>query len=345
MVQLSTLLVADALGHLGWSRRILSRGGLALLPTCTGMSMTLGLLACKRPPRARKVIWLRVDQKSCLKAITAAGLEPIVVEGRFVDDELVTDSEAIEQAIQLHGPDSIHSIVSCVSCFAPRAPDSVVQVGRIAQRYAVPHIINGAYAAFSSIARNRVNNAHFDLLVLSLDKNFLVPVSGAVIVGPLVPAVQAVYPGRAGSAGILDALMTLLEMGVEGLKRLEQQRLDCFALLREELSRVEETRSGWRLLRTHGNDISMAISIPDAAAARTTSHVGTRLFYRNVTGARLVTAGKTCTIDGVELKNWCAHSSTADGAAYLNVAVGVGFDRQDISVFLGKLRQAGRQQQ
>ena len=62
-----------------------------VLPTATGMSLTLVLLTLRLkhpsvtalPPSARAakrhVLWLRIDQKSCLKAIATAGCVPVVV--------------------------------------------------------------------------------------------------------------------------------------------------------------------------------------------------------------------------------------------------------------------------
>lgn len=46
-----------------------------VLPTATGMSLALVLLALRaqRPPGASLVIWSRIDQKSCFKSIVATG--------------------------------------------------------------------------------------------------------------------------------------------------------------------------------------------------------------------------------------------------------------------------------
>ena len=45
-----------------------------VVPIATGMSMTLSLLALKaKNPTAKYVIWPRIDQKSCFKAILTAG--------------------------------------------------------------------------------------------------------------------------------------------------------------------------------------------------------------------------------------------------------------------------------
>ncbi len=47
----------------------------------------------QRLPDPDVVVWSRVDQKTCLKAVTAAGLTPHVVQLRRQGDQLVTDLE------------------------------------------------------------------------------------------------------------------------------------------------------------------------------------------------------------------------------------------------------------
>lgn len=45
-----------------------------VVPLCTGMSLSLCMTTFRRQrPSARYVVWLRVDQKSCLKSIMHAG--------------------------------------------------------------------------------------------------------------------------------------------------------------------------------------------------------------------------------------------------------------------------------
>ena len=72
-----------------------------VLPLATGMSLTLCLLALRqlRPP-AQYVVWPRIDQKSCLKAVAAAGCVPIVIENLLEGDELRTDVDAIRAKIE-----------------------------------------------------------------------------------------------------------------------------------------------------------------------------------------------------------------------------------------------------
>ncbi|VDM32539.1 unnamed protein product [Hydatigera taeniaeformis] len=69
---------------LDWLRRsgAPSTEACLLVPMATGMTLTLCLLTLKRRrgPQAKYVIWPRIDQKSCLKCIVAAGLIPIPIE-------------------------------------------------------------------------------------------------------------------------------------------------------------------------------------------------------------------------------------------------------------------------
>lgn len=80
--RITTWLVLDALklaGILLPSSLLILRAGLrvsqcVVLPVATGMSLTLCLLALKqRNPQAQYVLWPRMDQKTCLKCIIAAG--------------------------------------------------------------------------------------------------------------------------------------------------------------------------------------------------------------------------------------------------------------------------------
>lgn len=76
----------------------------------------------------RYVVWSRIDQKTCLKAIVAANLQPEVVElrrGGASGDELGTDAAAVEEAVRRLGPTAVACVTTTTSCFAPRACDDV----------------------------------------------------------------------------------------------------------------------------------------------------------------------------------------------------------------------------
>jgi hypothetical protein len=112
--------------------------------------MSLLTLKSTRPKQAKLVLWPRMDQKTCLKAIYTAGthssipgphgvcasfanhdycragLEVVVVENRLEGDEVRTDLEALQQQIDRIGADNIVAVVSTSSCFTPRIPDRFV---------------------------------------------------------------------------------------------------------------------------------------------------------------------------------------------------------------------------
>lgn len=51
-----------------------------VLPLATGMAISLGLLMLASKNLEKKyVIWSRIDQKTCLKAIETANLIPVVI--------------------------------------------------------------------------------------------------------------------------------------------------------------------------------------------------------------------------------------------------------------------------
>lgn len=338
--QLTHKLVISALRTWGFNRKALM-GGVDILPVCTGMSLMLCLLAVKSP--YKKVIWLRIDQKSCLKACLGANLEVIVVEGRLQGEELVTDLEEIERVILREGG-QVHSIVSCVSCFAPRAPDSIHHISKLAKRHNIAHIVNAAYGGASPRACNLINasvdmEGRIDAIVMSLDKNFMVPVCGAVVFGPdreMIDRIAARYAGRAGSGHIVDLFCTLVGLGKTGLSALKSERVSCFEHFRAELCNSKQLQArGFKLFDTPNNDISLALKLPE----QLDGFLGSQLFLRNISGARVVEIRSTVSqFDGLELVDFGSHfSKWPERFSYLNVAAAVGSDKADITVFMEKL--------
>eukprot|EP00299_Pterocystis_sp_00344_P014827 c7372_g1_i1.p1 GENE.c7372_g1_i1~~c7372_g1_i1.p1 ORF type:complete len:388 (-),score=72.85 c7372_g1_i1:360-1352(-) len=202
-----------------------------VLPMCTGMSLTLVLLSILPQDRSKKVLWCRCDQKSCLKAIQTAGFDVCVIEGKIVGDEVVTDLEALKGSIEKYGPASIAAVITTTSCFAPRAPDRVIEVAQLCKTHEIIHIINNAYGVQSRRTMATINQAHsqgrVDVTIQSTDKNFMVPVGGCVIASGMDGVIDRIaksYPGRASSSPVVDLFITLLSMGKEGFEKLLNQR-------------------------------------------------------------------------------------------------------------------------
>ena len=80
-----------------------------------------------------------------------------------------------------------------------------------------------------------------DVVVQSTDKNFMVPVGGAIITSPdadMIDAISRSYAGRASMDPVLDVFITLLSMGECGLKALLNERERCFSILKHELKEL-----------------------------------------------------------------------------------------------------------
>ncbi|GMF15727.1 unnamed protein product [Phytophthora lilii] len=145
LVQLANALAKDVL-RLAGMRAVQAA---LVLPVATGMSLTLVLLQLRESkPNARYVIWPRIDQKSCFKAILAAGLTPLVLPNTLVqeDDErpggyLKTDLSGMASLMAEYGSDGILAVMSTTSCFAPRAYDSVDKIAKLCQERDIGEMI------------------------------------------------------------------------------------------------------------------------------------------------------------------------------------------------------------
>lgn len=186
LVKLTLLLTLDALRRgSGLNAKGPAAHGI-LLPLCTGMSMSLLLSSLRTASDNTEkniVLWSRIDQKSCFKAITSAGLICVVVQTKMEGDEVVTDIEAMENALKQHG-EKVLAIITTTSCFAPRVPDAVDEVAKLCEKANVCHVINNAYGLQCAKTSKLINRAcvvgRVDAIVCSTDKNFLVPVGKAI---------------------------------------------------------------------------------------------------------------------------------------------------------------------
>jgi len=175
-----------------------------------------------------------------------------------------------------------------------------------------------------------------DYIVSSLDKNFLVPVGGAIIYSPsasLVKALGKSYPGRASAAPILDLFVTLLEMGARTYEGLLATRRRMIAPFRARLAEVA-ARYGERVLDTlEGNSISHGITLNEF---KNPTMVGSMLFSRQVSGARTIKSGERKEIGGIVLEGFGSSCDDYNNA-YLTAAVAIGFDEKEADEFLARL--------
>ncbi|XP_077357353.1 O-phosphoseryl-tRNA(Sec) selenium transferase [Festucalex cinctus] len=339
--KLSNSLVLDVLKMAG----VRSVKSCFVVPMATGMSLTLCFLTLRqRRPKARYIVWPRIDQKSCFKAMITAGFAPVVVENVLEGDELRTDVDAVERKICELGAENVLCVHSTTSCFAPRVPDRLEELAMLCDKYDIPHIVNNAYGVQSSKCMHLIQQGarvgRIDAFVQSLDKNFMVPVGGAVIAGfdeAFVQEISKTYPGRASASPSLDLLITLLTLGANGYKKLLSDRKEIYAFLAEELKKLASAH-GERLLHTPHNPISLAMSLDglQASCDQAPTQLGAMLFTRQVSGARVVPLGKEQSISGHTFRGFMSHSESYP-CPYLNAAAAVGIGRDDVTLCIKRL--------
>ena len=308
-----------------------------------GMTMTLCLLTLKKQrPQSRYVLWSRIDQKSCFKSILTANLEPIIIEQIFENQYLQTNVNEFEKQIQQFHPDQICCIISTTSCFAPRAIDNIQSLSQLCQTYSIPHLINNAYGLQSTkivheIEQAKRSNGRIDYIIQSTDKNFLVPVGGSIVLTfntQSFEQLSQMYPGRASSTPTMDMFITLLSMGKRGLVDLIQKRKNLFQIFYEKISQWAKNNDESILSSKQFSPISIAISLKHLSNEHLTE-LGSMLFTRRISGARVVKLGTKQTIDTYQFINYGAHSSNFQ-YSYLTVAAAIGIEENDIEIFMKK---------
>ncbi len=143
ILKLTVYLVKHALHIMNY--KFVSIENIALMPFCTGMTLTYVFLTLKsHMHNAIYVILPRIDQKTCLKAIVSANLIPIVIENIEMEHNVKSNIKEIKEKLQEFG-EKVLCVMSVTSCFAPRNSDSILEIGRLCKENKVKHIINNAY--------------------------------------------------------------------------------------------------------------------------------------------------------------------------------------------------------
>lgn len=178
------------------------------------------------------------------------------------------------------------------------------------------------------------------VVVQSTDKNFMVPVGGAIAISTnaaFLHAMSANYPGRASIAPILDLFITLLSMGEIGYKSLLEERRRLLPIFKQRLEDMC-VRYPLQLISSPNNTISYAISIDNIPqTSKPYSFLGSMLFQRNVSGCRVVAlTGKSSSIAGATFQNWGSHIQEYPHN-YFTAACAIGMSVADIELFISRL--------
>lgn len=346
MIKLVNAMLLESIRFMG----VASATGCFMVPMATGMSLMLCMLTLKQDrPGAKFVLWSRIDQKSCFKCIITAGLQPIIIDPIQCGDELHTDVSAIEAQLSTLGSDNIVCVLSTTSCFAPRVSDSLEKVACLCQKYNVPHLVNNAYGLQSTRLMHSIQDAsrkgRIDVFVQSTDKNFLVPVGGAIIAGfdkTILDKITRNYPGRASCSPVMDIFITLLSLGTNGYKELITQRKEVHQHLRKELGKIA-AKYGERLLDIQNNPISIAmtltsLSVPNGTETDTKkfSQLSSMMYMRHVTGCRVISSVEVKDVCGYKFDGWGAHKSNYP-CPYITAGASIGVKKSDVDLFIQKL--------
>ncbi len=257
--------------------------GAVVFPVATGMTLALALCAARNQTGGSEVVYPQIDLMTPLKAIQLAGLKEKIVQGEVEGDAVNVPTEKIEAAVNKNTA----AILSTTTFFAPREPDKIKEIAKIAQEKNVPHIINNAFGVQSREIMKQIKGAidagRVDAIIQSTDKNFLCPVGGAIVASPnkeFLDAVSEVYAGRATAAPIAQFLAAILSMGLEGYEKLRNQQEENRKFLESSLKEVAE-RHSQRILHVY-NPVSVAMTLEGRDAKK----IGKALYTARVNGAR-----------------------------------------------------------
>ncbi|MEM1539604.1 MAG: O-phosphoseryl-tRNA(Sec) selenium transferase [Candidatus Bathyarchaeia archaeon] len=294
-----------------------------VLPVATGMALALALSVVREKTGKTEVVYPRVDHKSPLKAIKLVGLKAKILDGVIVGDAVSVPVEHVERAIS----GETAAILSTTTFFPPRELDNVVEIAKIADKFGVYHVINNAYGVQSreimKSIQKAINNGRVDIIVQSTDKNFLTPVGGSIVASPkkdLLMEISSMYPGRATASPILQFVVAILSLGLEGYERLRDKQASCKQLLEEEL-RALANKHGERILDVW-NPTAVAMTLKNK---REPKKVGYHLYSLRVTGARVLSP----TDFGVCCKEYIA--------PYITMSAAIGCDEKDVLMAVERL--------
>lgn len=264
---------------------------------------------------------------------------------RDENGQLVTNVQEFRSKIQVIGAEQIVCLFATTSCFAPRASDNIVELAKLCAASDVPLLVNNAYGMQSSFIRHLIEKAgktRLDLFVQSTDKNFMVPVGGAIVASSnaeLVNNFSNLYPGRGSSSQHLDLLITLLAMGRNGNRRLLEERKLNYNYLKEQLRALCDAQSTptnhLSVMECKDNRISVAVSMPNLSPDAV-SLIGSKLFKRHIMGVRAVPNEHTVQIEDITFTSWGNHTNEAM-PSYLTVAAAIGVEKEAIDEFIKKL--------
>ncbi len=264
-----------------------------VVPQCTGMSLALCLGALrpnwnkKELINKRTVIVPQIDHKSLIKAINLMGMRIKTVEGKIFGDAVRIPIEDIEASLD----SDCFAVISLTSFFPPREHDNIKEISKFAKKNDLVHIVINAYGVQSpewmKLIRVGIDAGRVDAIIQSTDKNVLTPVGGAIIASPseeIITKISQAYAGRASAAPIVNFLISMLSLGIEGYQKLLREQQDNRKLLENKLKGVAE-KINEKILDVF-NPVAVAVSLNNLKKEQLFA-LGGALYNLRVTGPRV----------------------------------------------------------
>ena len=325
-----------------------------ILPFATGMSLTISFLTLRlMKPKAKYIIFSRIDQKTCLKCIVTSGYEPIIINpiaNSKNDYELETNLEGIKNAIDKYGTENILCVLSTTSCFAPRGYDNIEEISKICKEKNLFHIINNAYGIYCTKIIDMINKSDkigtVTYVISSTDKNFMVPVGGAMVYSSnstVVEKLKKNYPGRASISPLLDLFISFLEMGKNKYKKLINDRKEKYKILIKKMEEIAN-KYGEKVVALNNNKISILFTlgkIVEKSGNKDAKEIGSMCFNRQISGVRVITSskGQTKNIAGYDFVNYGSSCDDYKYLPYMTFSCAIGITDEEVEGFVSKIEK------
>nr|MBD3197666.1 O-phosphoseryl-tRNA(Sec) selenium transferase [Candidatus Lokiarchaeota archaeon]MBD3202060.1 O-phosphoseryl-tRNA(Sec) selenium transferase [Candidatus Lokiarchaeota archaeon] len=324
------------------ARDIMRKSGLPnikaaiISPVATGMSLALTLSAFKTEfnetskSHQNSILLPRLDHNSILKALDFLGLDKCIVDGEVYGDAVRINLEDIKKKYK----GDCFAIVSFTSFFPPREHDDIKGISKFAKEKDLVHIVVNAYGVQSpewmKMIRSAIDAGRVDAIIQSTDKNFLTPVGGALIASPnkkKIEKISRTYPGRASATPVINFLISMLSLGVDGYEKLIKQQQENRKLL-ERLLRDVATKINERVMDIF-NPVAVALTLNNLKEEQLYA-LGGALYNLRVTGPRVYNPNQ---------KRFGTCSENYE-TPYIVMNAAIGATREDITRAVERFEQA-----
>lgn len=307
-----------------------------VVPLCTGMSLALCLGALRpywnsdQMLKKRTILVPQIDHNALLKAFDLVGVKKKVVKGKIFGDSVRIPIEDIEASFD----NDCFAIISLTSFFPPREHDNIKEISKFAKKNNLVHIVINAYGVQSpewmKMIRIGIDSGRIDAIIQSTDKNILTPIGGAIIASPeeeIITKISQAYAGRASATPVVNFLISMLSMGIEGYQKLLIEQQNNRKLLEDRLQKVAEKRQE-KILKVF-NPVAVAMSLNNLKKDELFA-LGGALYNLRVTGPRVYNPEEST------FGTCCANYTTP----YIVLNAAIGAKSQDINSAVERFEKA-----